>query len=192
MTEEFWSKTGLPINEGKKIRMQGVNLTGEQSLGLCEFVEVPFAGVSTVAHFHVFKKAPYAFIVGQPWIQDHLILSTETGTSHKILIRDFRDPKNRVTMILRNDPLNTARGDLPTIVETGVPPTQEVSAYAGILKDSLVDSSIFDKVEQGMAEEDQTDVVTIDGLTGEYPCGYTSGGSRKGSHKTNESFGRPL
>jgi hypothetical protein len=192
MTEEFWSKTGLPINEGKKIRMQGVNLMGEQSIGLCEYVEVPFAGVSTVAHFHVFKKAPYSFIVGQPWIQDHLILSTETGTSHKILIRDFRDPKNRVTMILRNDPLNSARGDLPTVVETGMPPVQEVSAFYGIMQDSLVDPSIFDKVEKGMAEEDQTNVVTIDGLTGEYPSNYASQEDVESSHKTKESFGRRL
>lgn len=62
MTEEFWMKTGLPINEGRKIRMQGVNLTGDQSIGLCELVEVPFAGVTTRAHFHVFRKAPYPFI----------------------------------------------------------------------------------------------------------------------------------
>lgn len=118
------------INEGKKIRMQGVNLTGDQSIGLCEHVDVPFAGVTTKAHFHVFKKAPYPFILGQPWIQDHLIAVTETGHVNKILIRDFKDPKNRVTMILRNEASPSPRGDLPTVVEMGTP--VETAAYYGI------------------------------------------------------------
>lgn len=117
MTEEFWMKTGLPINESKKIKMQGVNLTGDQSIGLCEFVEVPFAGVTTLAHFHVFRKAPYPFILGQPWIQDHLIATTETGNTFKVLIRDFKDARNRVTMVLRNEPTAAVRGDAPTVIE---------------------------------------------------------------------------
>lgn len=148
MTEEYWMKTGLPINEGRKIRMQGVNLTGDQSMGLCEHVEIPFAGVVTRAHFHVFKKGPYPFILGQPWIQDHLIANTETGSTNKILIRDFRDPKNRVTMILRHDTELPARGDLPTVMEMGMPPP-EVSAYVGIIEDCAVEPEVFDQREEG-------------------------------------------
>jgi len=166
MTREFWMKTGLPLNEGRKIRMQGVNLTGEQSQGLCEHVEVPFAGVMTRAHFHVFEKAPYPFILGQPWIQDHILAITETGHTNKILIRDFKDPKNRVTMILRNDPESTARGDLPTVVEMGTPTPIEVSAYYGIIEDIAVKPEVFEILEEGLGEADQRPVHTVDALTG--------------------------
>jgi hypothetical protein len=166
MTREFWMKTGLPLNEGRKIRMQGVNLTGDQSMGLCEHVEVPFAGVVTKAHFHVFEKAPYPFILGQPWIQDHLLAITETGHTNKILIRDFKDPKNRVTMVLRNDPDSTARGDLPTVVEMGTPTGVEVSAYIGIVEDIVVKPEVFEMLEEGLGEADQRDIRTVDALTG--------------------------
>ena len=166
MTREYWMRTGLPLNEGRKIRMQGVNLTGEQSLGLCEHVEVPFAGVVTRAHFHVFEKAPYPFILGQPWIQDHLLAITETGHTNKILIRDFKDPKNRVTMVLRNDPESSARGDLPTVVEMGSPPVAEVSAYIGIVDDIVVKPEIFEMLEEGLGESDQRSLRTVDALTG--------------------------
>ncbi|KIM19721.1 hypothetical protein M408DRAFT_30983 [Serendipita vermifera MAFF 305830] len=165
MTEEYWMKTGLPINEGRKIRMQGVNLTGDQSMGLCEHVEIPFAGVVTRAHFHVFKKGPYPFILGQPWIQDHLIANTETGSTNKILIRDFRDPKNRVTMILRHDTELPARGDLPTVMEMGMPPP-EVSAYVGIIEDCAVEPEVFDQLEGYLALEDDREITRIDALTG--------------------------
>jgi Aspartyl protease len=166
MTEEYWMKTGLPINEGRKIRMQGVNLTGDQSMGLCEHVEVPFAGVTTRAHFHVFKKGPYPFILGQPWIQDHLIAVTETGHTNKILIRDFRDPKSRVTMILRNDE-STDRGDMPTVVEMSMPPTVELTAYVGIVEDCAVEPELFEELEESLAMEDEKEIRCIDALTGE-------------------------
>jgi hypothetical protein len=165
MTEEYWMKTGLPINEGRKIRMQGVNLTGDQSMGLCEHVQVPFAGVTTRAHFHVFKKGLYPFILGQPWIQDHLIAVTETGHTNKILIRDFRDPKSRVTMILRNDE-STDRGDMPTVVEMSMPPAIEVTAYVGIVEDCVVEPEVFEELEESLAMEDEREIERIDALTG--------------------------
>jgi hypothetical protein len=165
MTEEFWMKTSLPINEGRKIKMQGVNLIGDQSIGLCEGVEVPFGGVTTRAHFHVFKKAPYNFILGQPWIQDHLLAVTETGHVNKILIRDFRDPRNRVTIVLRNDPENVSRGDMPTVLELSMPPI-EVASYAGLLEDCKVDEEVFDELEQTLARADEREIPRIDALTG--------------------------
>jgi gag-polyprotein putative aspartyl protease len=179
MTEEFWTKTGLPINEGRRIRMQGVNLTGDQSMGLCEHVEVPFGGVMTRAHFHVFKKGPYPFILGQPWIQDHLIAITETGHTNKILIRDFRDPTSRVTMILRNDVENESRGDLPTIVEMSMPPLAEVSAYIGIVEDCVVEPEVFEELEESLAMEDEREIQRIDALTGK-------------TEEHSASFRRPL
>jgi hypothetical protein len=165
MTEEFWMKTSLPINEGRKIRMQGVNLIGDQSIGMCEGVEVPFGGVTTRAHFHVFKKAPYNFILGQPWIQDHLLAVTETGHVNKILIRDFRDPKNRVTIVLRNDPENVSRGDMPTVLELSMPPI-EVASYAGLLEDCAVDEALFDELEESLAKADEKEIPRIDAWTG--------------------------
>jgi hypothetical protein len=179
MTEEFWIKTGLPINEGRRIRMQGVNLTGDQSMGLCEHVEVPFAGVTTRAHFHVFKKGPYPFILGQPWIQDHVIAVTETGLTNKILIRDFRDPKNRVTMILRNDVENVGRGDLPTVVEMSMPPVAELSAYIGVVEDCVVEPGVFEELEESLAMEDEREIHRIDALTGK-------------KEERSASFGRQL
>jgi hypothetical protein len=165
MTEEFWMKTSLPINEGRKIRMQGVNLIGDQSLGLCEGVEVPFGSVMTRAHFHVFKKAPYDFILGQPWIQDHLLAVTETGHVNKILIRDFRDPRNRVTIVLRNDPENVSRGDMPTVLELSMPPI-EVASYAGLLDGCTVDENVFDELEESLARADEREISRIDAMTG--------------------------
>jgi hypothetical protein len=165
MTEEFWMKTSLPINEGRKIRMQGVNLIGDQSIGLCEGVEVPFGGVTTRAHFHVFKKAPYNFILGQPWIQDHLLAVTETGHVNKILIRDFRDPKSRVTIVLRNDPENVSRGDMPTVLELSMPPIK-VASYVGLLEDCVVEEELFDELEESLAQADERDIPRIDAMTG--------------------------
>jgi hypothetical protein len=165
MTEEFWMKTSLPINEGRKIKMQGVNLIGDQSIGLCEGVEVPFGSVTTRAHFHVFRKAPYSFILGQPWIQDHLLAVTEMGHTNKILIRDFKDPKSRVTMVLRNDPENLSRGDMPTVLELSMPPI-EVSAYAGIAEECVVDEEVFDQLEERLAKDDERAIQRIDALTG--------------------------
>ncbi|KIM19592.1 hypothetical protein M408DRAFT_31093 [Serendipita vermifera MAFF 305830] len=186
MTEEFWMKTGLPINESKKIKMQGVNLTGDQSIGLCEFVEVPFAGVTTLAHFHVFRKAPYPFILGQPWIQDHLIATTETGNTFKVLIRDFKDARNRVTMVLRNEPTAAVRGDAPTVIEYAPNPV-ETSAYFGTIEDDdlTVDPLAFANIEKGLARAYKQDVVTIE-------AGPKDARSTLTTHASAKRFGRQL
>ncbi|KAG8754624.1 hypothetical protein FRC14_004883 [Serendipita sp. 396] len=83
--------------------MRGVSLTEERSIGVCEMVDVPMGGITTLAHFYIFLKSPFDFILGQPWIRDHLIAQTETGTVSKMMIRNFLNPSQCVTIILQNE-----------------------------------------------------------------------------------------
>ena len=144
MTEEFWARTGLPINSTRKISMQGVSLSTERSLGVCENVPIPMGNCITRAHIHVFEKGPFSFLLGQPWIQDHLIAHTESGSVAKALIRDFVDPANRVTIVLRND-ANVRIDEVDDVVHA---PSVPLSATIQVLDQSTrIDAEDFDKLE---------------------------------------------
>ncbi|KAG8815177.1 hypothetical protein FRC17_000836, partial [Serendipita sp. 399] len=102
-SRQAWERSRLPLNMNRQITMQGVNLDPAKALGVCEMVDIPFGGVTTIAHMFVFPTSPFDFILGQPWLQDHLVANTETGSVYKMLIRDFKDPTRRVTIVLRNE-----------------------------------------------------------------------------------------
>jgi hypothetical protein len=149
-TEEFVQRAGIPVNENHRISMSGVNGQPDQSLGVCEYVAIGFGPVVTKAHYHVFKIAPFAAILGQPFIGDHVIATTDDGFTHRVMLRDFHDINTKVSIALRSSP---SPKPIDISVTTNVVMAQGVSAMAYPLN-----TSDWEAVASGTIEEiDMTD-----------------------------------
>lgn len=46
---------------------------------------------------------PFVILLGQAWLQDHLVAMTENGDVSKVLIWDFHNPEIRVSVVLHTD-----------------------------------------------------------------------------------------
>ncbi|KAG9052021.1 hypothetical protein FS842_010624 [Serendipita sp. 407] len=113
MSKDLYESLGLPINQEATINMRGVNLQAMKSIGICENVELRFGNVQTVAHFHVFEKTPYPFLLGQPWILDHVAAISEEEDGTHVQVKDFYNPTKKVSILTWNDYYKRKPGDNP-------------------------------------------------------------------------------
>ncbi|CAG8603394.1 9585_t:CDS:2, partial [Acaulospora colombiana] len=149
-TEDFVQRAGVPLNENHRISMSGVNGGSDQSMGVCEYVVIEFGPVKTKSHFHVFKVAPFAAILGQPFIGDHVIATTDDGDTYRVMLRDFHDLNCKVSIALHSNPRPKP---LDISVSTNVVMADRVSAMI-----RPISAQDWEAVANGRIEEiDMTD-----------------------------------
>jgi hypothetical protein len=151
-TEAFANYVGLPVNNSHTISMSGVNGREDRSLGVCEYVDLDFGPVTTRGHYHVFRVAPFVAILGQPFIRDHVLGTTDDGETYRIMLRDFHDPNKRVSIALRSSQKPTP---LNVKVSTNSLQVKEVGVFTNLLSRDVWSTLAGDRIEEIEMDQDE-------------------------------------
>jgi hypothetical protein len=88
------------INPDHIVSMRGVSMAVNDSLGCVEDLNIDISPITCCIHAHIFERAPYDILLGQPFLQDHCHTMINDECSDCMLLADWEELIRRVLVLL--------------------------------------------------------------------------------------------